>query len=219
MKALAGINSQSPEDKNTVLARLSGTLLEKSSGVALIDVGGVTFEILISVNTFDRLPTPNEAATVWTQLIVREDSLTLCGFHDKAEKEAFGKLLSVAGIGVKSALSTLSGFTPRELAAAIQAGDIKRISSVPGIGKKTAERLIVELRDKMPPAGSHPGGELEKSSPKNPPDVLREDLVSALVNFGWPVAAAEKTVTQVLEEESSRELSYLLKQAMKRLYR
>lgn len=87
----------------------------------MIDVGGVGYEILISVNTFDRLPSPNEAATVWTQLIVREDSMTLCGFHDRAEKEAFGKLLSVAGIGVKSALSTLSGFTPAELAAATTA--------------------------------------------------------------------------------------------------
>jgi holliday junction DNA helicase RuvA len=201
-----------------VLARLSGTLIEKSSGVALIDVGGVGYEILISLNTFDRLPSPNEAATVWTQLIVREDSMTLCGFHDRAEKEAFGKLLSVAGIGVKSALSTLSGFTPAELAAAIQAGDIKRISSVPGIGKKTAERLIVELRDKMPATGGG-GPELEKPASKNQPDALREDLVSALVNFGWPPAAAEKAVTQTLQEESSRELSFLLKQAMKRLYR
>lgn len=184
----------------------------------MIDVGGVGYEILISVNTFDRLPPPNEVATVWTQLIVREDSMTLCGFHDRAEKEAFGKLLSVAGIGVKSALSTLSGFTPAELAAAIQAGDIKRISSVPGIGKKTAERLIVELRDKMPAIGGG-GPELEKPASKNQPDALLEDLVSALVNFGWPPAAAEKAVTQTLQEESSRELSFLLKQAMKRLYR
>lgn len=202
-----------------MLARLSGTLLEKSSGVALIDVGGVAYEVFISVNTFDRLPSPNEPATVWTQLIVREDSMTLCGFHDRAEKEAFGKLLSVGGIGVKSALSTLSGFTPRELAAAIQAGDIKRISSVPGIGKKTAERLIVELRDKMPATEGGPGTELEKSTGKIQPDVLRDDLVSALINFGWPAAAAEKAVTQTLQEESSRELSFLLKQAMKRLYR
>lgn len=185
----------------------------------MIDVGGVAYEILISVNTFDRLPSPNEPATVWTQLIVREDSMTLCGFHDRAEKEAFGKLLSVGGIGVKSALSTLSGFTPRELAAAIQAGDIKRISSVPGIGKKTAERLIVELRDKMPTVGGVPGNELEKSTGKIQPDALRDDLVSALINFGWPVPAAEKAVTQTLQEESSRELSFLLKQAMKRLYR
>lgn len=202
-----------------MLARLSGTLLEKSSGVALIDVGGVAFEILISVNTFDRLPAPNEPATLWTQLIVREDSMTLCGFHDRAEKDTFGKLLGVAGIGVKSALSTLSGFTPLELAVAVQAGDVKRISSVPGIGKKTAERLIIELRDKLPTPRGTTGSELEKPVEKSQPDALRDDLVSALTNFGWPPAAAEKAVVQTLQEESSRELSFLLKQAMKRLYR
>lgn len=185
----------------------------------MIDVGGVAFEILISINTFDRLPAPNEPAMVWTQLIVREDSMTLCGFHDRAEKDAFGKLLSVTGIGVKSALSTLSGFTPRELAAAVQAGDVKRISSVPGIGKKTAERLIIELRDKLPATKGGPGTELEKPSEKNQPDALRDDLISALTNFGWPPAAADKAVAQTLQEESSRELSFLLKQAMKRLYR
>lgn len=202
-----------------MIARLSGIVIEKTSGLALIDVGGVGFEILISLNTFERLPDPSETATLWTQLIVREDALTLCGFHDQAEKDAFGKLLSVTGIGVKSALSTLSGFTPGELASAIQAGDIKRISSVPGIGKKTAERLIVELRDKMPSLGTAGGSSPSKTAPRTPSDSLRDDLISALANFGWQPAAAEKAVDQTLLEESSREISFLLKQAMKRLYR
>jgi Holliday junction DNA helicase RuvA len=199
-----------------VITHLTGTLLEKNSTSIAVGVGGIGFGVGISLYTYARLPEVGQKVSLYTHLLVREDALLLYGFYDHVEREFFLRLLAVAGIGARTALAVLSGFSPPELAQVILAGDGRRLSGVPGVGKKTAERIIIELRDKLPNVSLPP---VVASSPVNGDESLRRDVVSALINFGWSPAVVEKAVAQTLAEETSRDLSYLIKQAMKRLYR
>ncbi|MFQ3581517.1 MAG: Holliday junction branch migration protein RuvA [Chloracidobacterium sp.] len=199
-----------------VISQLAGTLLEKMSASVVIGVGGVGFDVGVSLYTYDRLPEVGQSVVLHTYLLVREDALSLYGFHDRTEREFFVRLLSVSGIGARMALAVLSGFAPPDLAQAILSGDGRRLSGVPGIGKKTAERIIIELRDKLP-AVTLPQPTAPSAVDGDEP--LKRDVVSALINFGWSPPVVEKAVAQTLAEETSRELSYLIKQTMKRLYR
>ena len=129
-----------------MIGRLSGRLLEKQPPQIMIDVGGVGYEVDVSMSTFYALPPLGEAVTLYTQLIVREDAHLLFGFGSANERATFRQLLKVSGIGAKTALGILSAMEADELAQAVAAEDIKRLSSAPGIGKKTAERMVLELR-------------------------------------------------------------------------
>ena len=145
-----------------MIGRLSGTLLEKHPPQILVDAGGVGYEVDVPMSTFCRLPGLNEPVVLWTHMAVREDAHLLFGFAGRAERELFRQLIRISGVGGKLALALLSSLEPDELARAVAQEDIKTLSRVPGIGKKTAERLILELRGKL---GSLPSADLLSPAP------------------------------------------------------
>lgn len=167
---------------------LQGTLAEKAPEYAVINVGGVGYEVLIPLSTYDRLPAVDAAVKVLTYHHVREDAQQLFGFYTEAERDLFLRLLSVSGIGPKLALAALSGMSVRELKASIVAADVKRLSGISGIGRKTAERIVVELKDKI-----SAGEALEAVAGAEdalPSDVRLRDAVMALIALGYKQADA-----------------------------
>jgi len=184
-----------------VIAQLSGTLAQKQPGEVVIDVGGVGYLVLIPLNVFYHLPDIGSPMTLQIHTHVREDALQLFGFRDPAEKQVFLLLMNVSGIGPKLALNILSGIPAEELARALKNGDQLRLVSIPGVGKKLAERMIVELKDKftnLAPPTIDSAVRPEASSQK------MQDAVSALINLGYKKPEIEKTVRDVLKD---RELS------------
>jgi len=178
-----------------MIAFLNGVLVEKSPSVALLDVQGVGYEVFISLSTYDRLPGTGSACRLLTYHHIREDAQILFGFMQPEEKQMFERLINVNGIGPKTALSVLSGMTVTELTSAIAEGNIKRISGIHGIGKKTAERLIVELRDKVNPLEALAAATAGGGDPKAA--VLR-DAILALTQLGFPQETAHKMAQSAL---------------------
>jgi len=172
-----------------MIAFLNGTLVEKSPSVALLDVHGVGYEVFISLSTYDRLPATGSSCKLLTYHHIREDINIVFGFMQVEEKQMFERLINVNGIGPKIALSILSGLTITELVSAIAEGNITRISSIHGIGKKTAERLIVELRDKVNPLEALVASTAGGGDPKN---AMLRDTILALTQLGFPQDSAHK---------------------------
>ncbi len=164
-----------------MISRLRGQLIDKIPPQIVIDVNGVGYEVDVSMHTFCALPALGETVQLYTQLIVREDAHLLFGFADVQERATFRQLLKVSGIGAKTALGILSALTPDELAAAIAAEDVKTLSSAPSVGKKTAERMILELRGKLAVSGSLNADLLTSSVPANHAD----DIISTLLALGY----------------------------------
>lgn len=169
-----------------MIAHLRGTLLAKHPNQAVVETHGVGYDVVISVPTFSELPATGSEVALHIHTHVREDALSLYGFLRLAEKHLFEKLLTVSGIGPKLAITILSGMPADEMVGAIRGGDVARLTRIPGIGKKTAERMVLELRDKLP------AGTAEVSLVAASP--VEEDVVSALVNLGYQRAAAEKAL-------------------------
>lgn len=165
-----------------MIGRLSGTLVEKQPPQIVIDAGGVGYEVDVPMNTFYQLPATGSPVSLFTHLVVREDAHLLFGFASRDEREAFRRLIKVSGVGARIALAILSGMTCDELAVAVAAEDIKRLSAVPGIGKKTAERLVLELRGKLATGAllATPGGLALATTPDE-----KSDIVSALLALGY----------------------------------
>ena len=179
-----------------VIAQISGKLAQKQPGEVVIDVGGVGYLVLIPLNVFYHLPDIGAPMSLQIHTHVREDALQLFGFHDLAEKQVFLLLMGVSGIGPKLALNILSGIPAEELARALRNGDQMRLVSIPGVGKKLAERMIVELKDKftnLAPVTIDSAAKPEASSQK------MQDAVSALINLGYKKPEIEKTVRDVLK--------------------
>jgi len=170
-----------------MIAHLRGTLLSKHPNQAIVETHGVGYDVVISVPTFSELPAAGAEVSLHIHTHVREDALSLFGFQRLAEKHLFEKLLTVSGIGPKLAITILSGMPADEMVGAIRGGDIGRLTRIPGIGKKTAERMVLELRDKLPAATGAP----EPSVAASP---VEEDVLSALVNLGYQRALAEKAL-------------------------
>ncbi len=189
-----------------MIAQLNGRLVEKAPTVVIIDCGGVGYEVKISLNTFSALGN-DEAIKLYTQLIVREDAQILYGFADKTEREMFNHLISVSGIGPNTAMIMLSSLIPEEIAGAIQTEDVKTIQSIKGIGAKTAQRVIVDLKDKML--------KMEFSSENLfvTNNTNRFDALTALTSLGFDKKSAEKALDKVATGEESVEL--LIKEALK----
>ncbi|MFC2292700.1 MAG: Holliday junction branch migration protein RuvA [Kingella oralis] len=164
-----------------MISKLTGKLIEAIPPQVVIDVNGVAYEADVSMQTFYTLPPVGETVSLYTQLIVREDAHLLFGFAGKAERATFRQLVKVSGIGAKTALGILSAFSADELAAAIAQEDIKRLSAAPGIGKKTAERMILELRGKLAPTSGEATGLF---APAVTPDAS-EDIISTLLALGY----------------------------------
>lgn len=164
-----------------MISRLRGTLIEKSPPQIVIDINGVGYEVDVSMQTFYALPALGETVQLFTQLIVREDAHLLFGFADQHERATFRQLLKVSGIGAKTALGILSALNADELAQAIAQEDIKKLSSAPSVGKKTAERMILELRGKLTVSGSLNTGLFVENAPVDNSD----DIVSTLLALGY----------------------------------
>ena len=163
-----------------MITHLTGKLAEKHPPQITIDVNGIGYELEVSMQTFYQLPNIGDSIHIHTQLIVREDAHLLFGFAGKAERATFRQLVKVSGIGAKTALGILSALSADELAAAIAQEDIKRLSAAPGIGKKTAERMILELRGKLAPASGDATGLFAPAAPD-----ASEDIVSTLLALGY----------------------------------
>jgi len=177
---------------------LHGRLIEKTPTFAVLQTGGVAFHLPIPLSSHDALPAPGGETTVHTRLVVREDDLTLYGFASSEERSMFDRLIHVSGIGPKIALTALSGMSVRELKHAIADRDIKRLSGISGIGKKMAERLVVELRDKLEKAEL-----LELESRESPSDTVSRDAVLALVALGYKQREATSLLRKIPSNETA----------------
>jgi holliday junction DNA helicase RuvA len=197
-----------------VIARLSGRLVEKQATRLVVDVHGVGYDVQVPLSTFYHLPEPGTDVTLRIHTHVREDALLLFGFSTALEQQLFERLIAISGIGPKLALAVLSGIDPADLVRAVQGGDVGRLTLIPGVGKKTAERIGLELKDRLPQqlaadlgAGTGaPAGEA----------ALGADLVSALLNLGYHRALAEKSVHAALKTPGDRTFERLLKEALSR---
>ena len=175
---------------------LHGTLIEKTPSVATLDVHGVGYEVFISLSTYDRLPATGQSCRLHTHHHIREDAQVLFGFAQAEEKSMFERLIGVNGVGPKLALSVLSGLTVADLSMAIAENNIKRISSVHGVGKKTAERIIIELRDKVDPLEALAGKGKEGDTARN---AMLRDAILALGSLGFQQDQARKMVQAALD--------------------
>jgi Holliday junction DNA helicase RuvA len=196
-----------------VIAHLTGTLLDKHVQRVIVDVGGVGYNVQVPLSTFYVMGEPGATVSLRVHTHVREDAIQLFGFATALELTLFERLIAVNGIGPKAALSVLSGIEPPELVRAIRQADLGRLTSIPGVGKKTAERLVIELRDRMPTevTGQAPGGAAQED--------VRSDVLSALGNLGYQRAAAEKATDRVLARNGDRGFEALLREILQELAR
>jgi Holliday junction DNA helicase RuvA len=202
-----------------MIAHLSGTLLAKHATSVVVDVGGVGYEVTIPVTTFYDLGEAGTNVRLQIYTHVREEALQLFGFRSLRERELFTLLISVSGIGPKSAVAMLSGMSADEIVTAIRQSNYARITSIPGVGRKTAERLVIELRDKMA-ALSGPALEQEAAggaTAAQSEDALREDTLAALLQLGFPQPAAEKAITGAMQEGGDLSVETLLRRSLRQL--
>jgi Holliday junction DNA helicase RuvA len=203
-----------------MISHLSGTLLAKHATSVIVDVGGVGYEVTIPVTTFYDLGEPKSPVSLNVYTHVREDALQLFGFRTLRERELFTLLISVSGIGPKSGVAMLSGMSADEIVTAIRTNNYARLTSIPGVGRKTAERLVIELRDKMA-ALSSPALEQELAAgatgAAQSEDALREDTLAALTQLGFPKPAAEKAITSAIQEGGELSVETLLRRSLRQL--
>jgi Holliday junction DNA helicase RuvA len=196
-----------------MIAHLRGKLLAKHPNQAIVETSGVGYEVNISVPTFSELPANGSEVALYIHTHVREDVIALYGFLRPADKQLFEKLMTVSGIGAKLAITILSGMAADELANAIRGNDLARLTKTPGIGRKTAERMVLELRDKLPSAA----GISVTTGPAITP--IEEDVLSALVNLGYQRSVAEKALGSVMrngapKSESPRSFDALFRETL-----
>jgi Holliday junction DNA helicase RuvA len=196
-----------------VIAHLRGRILEKQPTRVVVDVAGVGYDVAVPLSTFYGLGEPGAEVALRVHTHVREDALALYGFATVLELDLFNRLISISGIGPKLALAVLSGIEPPDLVAAIERGDVARLTAIPGVGKKTSERIVLELRDRLPRTSPSAAASVGAS-----PDglIVRDDLLSALMNLGYHRPLAEKAVDAALKtigREAGFELT--LKQALR----
>jgi Holliday junction DNA helicase RuvA len=197
-----------------LIAHLRGRILEKQPNRTVVDVGGVGYDVFVPLSTFYSLGDPGSEIALRIHTHVREDALVLYGFLTLIEQELFERLIGVSGIGPKLALAVLSGIEPRDLIRAIERGDVARLTSIPGVGKKTAERIVLELKDRLPraPLVAAAAGDVAPFSSE-----LRDDLLSALINLGYHRPLAEKAVASALKAVPDGGFEPTLKQALRDL--
>ena len=198
-----------------MIAHLRGTLLEKHPNQAIVEAQGVGYDVAIPISTFTGLPSPGEEVRLKIHTVVREDSIQLFGFLTAEEKALFEKLITVSGVGPKLALTVLSGIAAPQLAEVIRAADIQKLTRVPGIGRKTAERIVLELRDKIDESPRRATG-----AAGAPAVILSQDeadVVSALVNLGAQRAAAETAARRAAQELGSVGFEALFRRALELL--
>lgn len=193
-----------------MIGRLVGRLASKATDHVIVDVAGVGYLVQIPLSTFYELPDAESPASLWIHTYVREDALALYGFLTERERALFLLLIGVAGIGPRVALTVLSGIPPAELVEALQNSDVRRLMAVPGVGKKTAERMVLELAEKVSKLGGEPGGPRAAA-------VSQDDVLSALVNLGYRKGDAERAVDAIGRAGAAADFGDYLKLALKKL--
>lgn len=198
-----------------MIAHLRGRLLEKQPNRIVIDAHGVGYDVSVPLSTFYGLGETGSEVGLRIHTHVREDALLLYGFATRLEQELFERLISVSGIGPKVALAVLSGIEPADLIRAIERGDLARLTSIPGVGKKTSERIVLELKDRLPVVPPRQAGPGELPGPAG----LRDDLLSALTNLGYHRPLAEKAVDAAVKSVPGGDFEGTLRQALRELAR
>lgn len=193
-----------------MIAQISGKLIEKTPTYVVIDCNGVGYELKISLNTFSQIG-ESETCMLFTHFVVREDAQLLYGFKEKSERELFRLLISVSGVGSATAMMILSSLSPNEIKGAILTGDVNTLKSVKGIGAKSAERIIIDLRDKI---GKIDGAATISLSTNN---TIKEEALSALVMLGFGKNPAEKALNKILSEGEELTVEELIKRTLKKL--
>ena len=197
-----------------MIARLSGTISEKHPNRLIVDVNGVGYDVLVPLSTFYGLGDAGAGVTLRVHTHVREDAIALYGFATALEQDLFERLIAINGIGPKLALAVLSGIDPAELVRAIRSQDVARLTRIPGVGKKTAERIGLELKDRLPQTAATAGGEAVEGA-----DEIKADLLSALLNLGYNRAVGEKAVDAVLKKTPRAEFEALLRDVLRGMMR
>ncbi|HKP45663.1 MAG TPA: Holliday junction branch migration protein RuvA [Pyrinomonadaceae bacterium] len=205
-----------------MIAHLSGTLLSKQPNSVILDVGGVGYEVNIPISTFYDLEEAGSSVQLRVYTHVREDALQLYGFKTIRERELFLRLISVSGIGPRLGITLLSGMSADEMIASIRTNDLARLTLIPGVGRKTAERLVMELRDKVASLSSAAleeefGKKTETGAPVITEDSMRGDVLSALLNLGYQRNAAEKAVTAAIDEGGEISVEVILRRSLRKL--
>jgi Holliday junction DNA helicase RuvA len=192
-----------------MIALLRGTLVEKNPNQAILETGGVGYDVIIPISTFSKLPEVGSETKLRIHTHVREDTLALYGFLTGDEKNLFEKLIGVSGIGPGLAIKVLSGMPAADLLAAIRRNEIEKLVRIPGVGRKTAERMVLELRDKLPVPVGEDAGTVEPSLSR-----LDEDVFSALLNLGCARPAAEAAVRKARAGGAAEEFEPLFRKAL-----
>lgn len=186
-----------------MISRLSGILIDKDSAQIVLDVQGVGYAVDVPLTTYYQLPNTNEPLTLWTHMAVREDAHQLFGFHEREQRNVFLLLIKVSGVGPKLALTILSGMEVSALRICLQREDIATLTRIPGIGKKTAERLVIELRDKLDKFSvSLPGEQKAAHVALMPEATASEEAMSALVALGYKPVEAQRAVNAALKDSA-----------------
>ena len=202
----------------TMIAFLSGKLLEKHTNTVIVDVGGVGYEVTIPLSTFYEIGEVGSDVQLRIFTHVREDAIQLFGFRTIRERELYLKLISVQGIGAKSGITMLSGMNADEIIAAIRTDNLARLTAIPGVGRKTAERLVIELRDKVDQLADRVSAETSMTAGEAiGADGVLDDALSALVNLGYQKNAAEKALQQARQDGTEMTVQKLLRAALQRL--
>lgn len=203
-----------------MIAHLKGSILLKQPNLIVIDVNGVGYEVTIPVSTFYDLGEVGEPVSLRVHTHVREDAIQLFGFRTGREKDLFLRLTTVSGIGPKLAVTILSGMSPDDLIPAILANDVVRLTAIPGIGKKTAERLVIELRDRINTLlGPDAETPLAATTAAAGAGSVRDDTVEALLSLGYQRNQADKAVAQAMRQETDHSIEHILRQSLKLLSR
>jgi Holliday junction DNA helicase RuvA len=199
-----------------VIARLKGTLAEKAPNRLTVEVGGVGYDVLVPLSTFYGIGEPGADVALRIHTHVREDVIALYGFATALEQDLFERLISISGIGPKLALAVLSGIDPGDLVRAIRTQDVARLTRIPGVGKKTAERIGLELKDRLPLATPSAAGHADGAAPG---DDLRSDLLSALTNLGYKGQVAEKAVDAAIKKAPDATFEHVLRDILRGMTR
>jgi Holliday junction DNA helicase RuvA len=200
-----------------MIAFLTGRVLDKQPNKVIVDVHGVGYEVHVPLSTYYDIGDEGAAVSLRVHTHVREETLQLYGFLTVLEQQMFERLIAISGIGPKLAIAVLSGIETRDLVLAVQRADVARLTTVPGIGRKTAERIVLELKDRLA-ALAAPAG-VDAMAIEGPGDRLRADLLSALLNLGYHRPAAEKAVDSTLSSDSEASFERALKSALRELMR
>jgi Holliday junction DNA helicase RuvA len=195
-----------------VIAQVRGRLVRKEPQEAIVDVGGVGYRVAIPLSTFYRIGEAGDEVSLLIHTHVREDTLALFGFLTSVEQALFERLIAVSGVGPRLALSILSGIEAPDLVSALRTSDVARLTRIPGVGKKTAERLVLELKDKVQNLSG-----AEEPAPAGPAAATKEDLASALVHLGYSRPEAERGVDRALKEDPEGRFEDLLRRTLRAL--